>query len=222
MGQQSLLGTLALDMAIQWVAWAFAALLKTEKFYDLTGSLTFVTLAVSSLLHGPSALAPRTRLMTGLVCVWAARLGSYLVTRIAHDGKDTRFDKVRDKPGRFLVFWTVQGLWCFVTSLPVLLVNNTASQPALWGVADILGAQLPARPGADRVWATTTVTTAAISQPADTTRIVRSGSQCGTHAPRGQIRAGCCHGPACQTAPHISCAHRLCALVPRLPDRDGS
>ena len=219
MGQQSLLGTLALDMAIQWVAWAFAALLKTEKFYDLTGSLTFVTLAVSSLLHGPSALAPRARLMTSLVCVWAARLGSYLVTRIAHDGKDSRFDKVRDKPGRFLVFWTVQGLWCFVTSLPVLLVNNAASQPAKWGVADILG--VCSRPGAERGRAFTT-TTAAISQPADATCVVRLGSQCGTHAPRGQIRAGCCHWPACQTAPHISCAHRLCALVPRLPHRDGS
>ncbi len=28
---------LAVDMGIQWVAWAFAAFFQTERFYDLTG-----------------------------------------------------------------------------------------------------------------------------------------------------------------------------------------
>lgn len=31
--------------------------------------------------------------------------------RIHAVGKDSRFDKVRDKPLLFLQFWTIQGLW---------------------------------------------------------------------------------------------------------------
>ena len=42
---------------------------------------------------------------------WAFRLGSYLFTRILKDGKDKRFDNVRDNPLRFFSFWTIQGTY---------------------------------------------------------------------------------------------------------------
>ena len=42
---------------------------------------------------------------------WAFRLGSYLFTRIIKDGKDKRFDNVRDNPLRFFSFWTIQGTY---------------------------------------------------------------------------------------------------------------
>ena len=44
-----------------------------------------------------------------MVMAWAFRLGSYLFIRILKDGKDKRFDKVRDNPARFFTFWTIQG-----------------------------------------------------------------------------------------------------------------
>ncbi len=43
-----------------------------------------------------------------MVGVWALRLGSYLVSRIMSTGKDARFDDVKDKPGMFWVYWTMQ------------------------------------------------------------------------------------------------------------------
>jgi steroid 5-alpha reductase family enzyme len=133
-------------MAIQWTGWALASALRTEKFYDLTGSLTFVTLATRSLsAAGGLASAPaRSRLLTGLVCAWAARLGTFLVRRVRAEGKDSRFDGVRDAPRRFFVFWTVQGVWVFITSLPLLLLNAAPHQPQLqW--SDALGACPAAR-----------------------------------------------------------------------------
>lgn len=47
-------------------------------------------------------------LVTGMVNAWASRLGSYLLRRILRDGKDRRFNGVRDNPPKFLVFWAVQ------------------------------------------------------------------------------------------------------------------
>ncbi|GFR40381.1 hypothetical protein Agub_g931, partial [Astrephomene gubernaculifera] len=120
-----LLGWLALDLGINWAGWAAAAALKTEVFYDLLGSLSFLTLTGGSLLAGGGAAAGGRQLLAScLVAVWAVRLGSYLAARIARSGRDSRFDGVRDNPARFLVYWTMQAVWVFVTLLPVLLLNG--------------------------------------------------------------------------------------------------
>mmetsp|Transcript_14605 Transcript_14605/g.50201 ORF Transcript_14605/g.50201 Transcript_14605/m.50201 type:complete len:316 (+) Transcript_14605:38-985(+) len=132
--ESTMLGALVVDLAINWTGWAFASALKTEKFYDLLGSVSFVTLAVGSLCNADTYL-PRQVAATCMVGCWALRLGSYLVRRIARDGKDKRFDGVREDPKRFFVFWTLQAVWAFVVSLPVLLINGTGSQAAL-GAAD--------------------------------------------------------------------------------------
>ncbi len=64
---------------------------------------------------------------------WAARLGTFLVRRIHTAGKDARFDEVKPSFPRFLLAWTLQGLWVAFTasaawvaitsSTRVLLVN---------------------------------------------------------------------------------------------------
>ena len=54
------------------------------------------------------------------------------------DGKDKRFDKVRDQPLRFLVFWLIQGLWVFVTLLPTLMLNESKRDRPL-GAQDYIG-----------------------------------------------------------------------------------
>ena len=50
-------------------------------------------------------------IQSNMVMAWAFRLGSYLFTRIIKDGKDKRFDNVRDNPLRFFSFWTIQGTY---------------------------------------------------------------------------------------------------------------
>lgn len=37
------------------------------------------------------------------------RLGTFLFLRVLKDGHDRRFNNVRDSPGTFFVYWTIQG-----------------------------------------------------------------------------------------------------------------
>ncbi|XP_073525979.1 uncharacterized protein [Phyllobates terribilis] len=128
---------LLLALGIQWILWAAAALLHTEKFYDLAGSGTFILLSHLSLRWRGTKFF-RQQVQTGLVTVWAVRLGTFLFLRILRDGHDRRFDKVRDNPGMFFVYWTVQGIWIFVTLLPSLMLNlETRNKPL--GLPDHLG-----------------------------------------------------------------------------------
>jgi hypothetical protein len=61
---QSLGGAFAIDMGIQLVGWAFSAALKTEKYYDLCGSLAFASTA--ALTFANSGMLPRQVLATAM------------------------------------------------------------------------------------------------------------------------------------------------------------
>ncbi|GFR92293.1 steroid reductase [Elysia marginata] len=110
------------DFGIQWIGWMLAASLQTEKFFDLTGSVTNILLTLMSLQSNKSYHI-RQKLNSGMVLMWAARLGLFLFSRILRDGKDSRFDKVRHNPKIMFIFWTIQGVWVLLTLLPVLIVN---------------------------------------------------------------------------------------------------
>lgn len=86
--QGGVAGALLIDLAINWGGWAVASLLKTEKFYDLLGSVSFISTAVYTLATGPAT--PRQLLATGMVCTWAGRLGSMLYQRIHRCGNQCR------------------------------------------------------------------------------------------------------------------------------------
>jgi len=104
----------ALSFLVQWVVFVPAYLFQTEKFYDLTGSLTYISLAILAVaLAGTSSLP--ALLIAGMVVVWAVRLGSFLFLRIRADGQDVRFTKIKPDFLRFLMTWTLQGLWVFLT-----------------------------------------------------------------------------------------------------------
>jgi steroid 5-alpha reductase family enzyme len=100
----------ALAFLIQWVAFIPSWLGRTEKFYDLTGSITYLTVTVTALVLSPGADA-RAWLLGGLVAIWAIRLGSFLFLRIRAAGEDRRFREIKQSFGRFLLTWTLQGLW---------------------------------------------------------------------------------------------------------------
>ena len=105
-----------LDFAIQWSTFLIASYLRTEAFFDATGSVTFLILLLQSLMH-TRKFFPRQVIQSGLVSTWAARLGMFLVTRILRDGHDSRFNRVRDNPKRFFFYWTVQGTLIDVASI---------------------------------------------------------------------------------------------------------
>eukprot|EP00002_Diphylleia_rotans_P038371 TRINITY_DN8715_c0_g1_i1.p1 TRINITY_DN8715_c0_g1~~TRINITY_DN8715_c0_g1_i1.p1 ORF type:complete len:259 (+),score=53.85 TRINITY_DN8715_c0_g1_i1:61-837(+) len=132
-----LLRFLGIDFAVQLGMGCLAILFRTEKFFDLTGSLTFLTLTLHSLFTLDDQ-SFRQILISVLVVLWAFRLGFFLFIRIIKDGKDKRFDKIRGNPVRFLTVWLVQGVWVFLTLLPVLLLNTTVVDVPL-GVLDYFG-----------------------------------------------------------------------------------
>ena len=99
----------AADFLLQWGLFLVAAYLKSEKFYDLAGSSTFILLVVQSLINS-GKFFPRQVIQSGLVSTWAARLGLFLFFRILKDGHDSRFNRVRDNPRKFFLYWTVQGI----------------------------------------------------------------------------------------------------------------
>ncbi|XP_065829749.1 uncharacterized protein [Oscarella lobularis] len=121
----------AIDFAIQGSGFLLANLFQTEKFYDLTGSLTFVVVALQSLLWAKRRATTRQKVQTALVCTWAARLGLFLFFRVLRVGKDSRFDKIKTNPWKFLVAWTLQGVWVLVTLAPSLILNSKSNDTPL-------------------------------------------------------------------------------------------
>lgn len=97
-----------LDLSIQVVGCAIAVKFQTEKFYDATGSVTFIVLILQSLINS-GTFFPRQMIQSSLVSVWAVRLGMFLVVRMLRDAKDGRFNKVRGNPRIFIIFWLMQG-----------------------------------------------------------------------------------------------------------------
>jgi len=118
-------GVAARDLAVQLGCAAVAIHQQTEVFYDFSASCTYVYLVIQSLFGQAPGGKPRMRasVNSGMVLIWASRLGSFLLQRILHDGKDSRFDKVRANPRVFLAYWLIQALWIFLTALPVYLLN---------------------------------------------------------------------------------------------------
>lgn len=123
-----------LAFIIQWVAFIPAILLRTEKFYDLTGSITYITVMAVALALNPS-VHPRDWLLAGLVAVWAFRLGSFLFRRIMAAGEDRRFREVKTSFPRFLLFWTVQGLWVTFSLAAALAAMTSENKVELGGFA---------------------------------------------------------------------------------------
>lgn len=114
----------ALAMGVNLTVFIPAWLLRSERFYDLTGSLTYLSVLTLAVVvaAGSDALGWRAVLAAVCVAVWALRLGLFLFSRIRKDGKDGRFDTIKEDFGRFAVAWALQGLWVFLTVLAVLVL----------------------------------------------------------------------------------------------------
>ena len=98
-----------LAFLIQWLVFIPAYLLQSEKFFDLTGSITYISVTLIAVLLSP-VVDGRSLLLLGLVVIWAVRLGTFLFRRIRKAGKDARFDELKTSFPRFLMAWTIQGL----------------------------------------------------------------------------------------------------------------
>jgi len=117
----------ALAFIMQWLAFVPAYLKQTEHFYDLTGSLTFITLTVLALALVDD-LDMRSAMIGGLTIIWALRLGAFLTLRVRRSGFDRRFRSIKPVLPVFFMTWTLQGLWVTMSLAPGLVAMTSARQ----------------------------------------------------------------------------------------------
>jgi steroid 5-alpha reductase family enzyme len=118
---------------IQWIVFIPSLINKTERFYDLTGSLTYISLVVVALFLSQPGI--RSLLLGSLVLIWALRLGSFLFGRVQRAGEDRRFREIKTSFTRFLLAWTIQGLWVVITLGAALGAITSVQQTGLDGWA---------------------------------------------------------------------------------------
>ncbi|KAJ8069290.1 hypothetical protein OCU04_002950 [Sclerotinia nivalis] len=165
---RTLVPAIGAAFAIQSAVAIPSILAQSERFYDLSGSLTYLSVVGLSLYlpglrervvkggfewpklldaftknGGPNALNWRQVVLSAAVGIWATRLGSYLFMRILGDGHDSRFDEIKKSPPRFLAAFTAQATWVSLCCLPVIALNALphpllATLPTLM-LTDILG-----------------------------------------------------------------------------------
>ena len=120
-----------LAFGVQWAAFVPAFIGQSERYYDLVGSITYLSvvfIAVTVKQDWHSAL------LACLIACWALRLGSFLFLRIQMAGKDRRFDRIKPFFFRFMMTWTLQGLWVLMTAgaaLAAMTSSKTADAPAI-------------------------------------------------------------------------------------------
>jgi steroid 5-alpha reductase family enzyme len=107
---------LLISLSLQCVGFVVAVRKKTERFYDLFGSLTFFVVVCS--------LPDIKHICVIMVVIWCSRLGTFLTYRAIQTGGDSRFEELLENNPKFAVAWFLQGVWVVVALLPVVLCCN--------------------------------------------------------------------------------------------------
>jgi len=128
-----------LAFLINWLVFIPSAIAKTERYYDLVGSFTYLIVTGVAVYFAP-ALDLRSKVVALMVGLWAVRLGSFLFLRIRKRGHDDRFNEIKLNPFRFFFAWTLQGLWVLFTAACALVIitSNVKSPIGLLGVVGIV------------------------------------------------------------------------------------
>ncbi|MEE3289451.1 MAG: DUF1295 domain-containing protein [Pseudomonadota bacterium] len=120
----------SIGFLLHWVVFIPSFIFQTEHYFDLTGSVSYITtVAVAAIMH-PS-LDPRGLIICVLISIWAARLGSFLFVRVKRAGKDRRFDEMKKRFWRYLFTFTLAGAWVFITMAAGLAAITSMSQRPL-------------------------------------------------------------------------------------------
>ena len=114
----------------QWLIFIPTYIFETEHYFDLTGSLTYVSVMLLAVLFTVD-ISLRDVLLALFVWIWAFRLGSFLFIRVKKAGSDGRFDLMKKDFWWFLMTWTIQGLWVFLTLAMALAAITSESKMAI-------------------------------------------------------------------------------------------
>ena len=115
---------------LHWIIFIPSYIYQTEHYFDLTGSISYVSTIAVALIFHPN-MDTRSLVVCTLIAIWAIRLGSFLFMRVKKDGKDRRFDEIKTKFFRYMFTWTLGGAWVFITMAAGLAAITAVNQVAL-------------------------------------------------------------------------------------------
>jgi len=125
--------SMALSFIIHWLVFIPSYFYKTEKFYDITGTVAYISILLTSayllnIVH-QEGLLTRSLLSILFVMIWALRLGLFLLFRVINVGEDKRFEDAKKSFSKFFMFFNISALWVFLTIVNVLtmIINNSDS-----------------------------------------------------------------------------------------------
>ena len=119
---------ISLIFGLQLIGFIPSFYLKSEKYYDLFGGLSFVSSILLMLflkIRIIGDLSNREIILAISVLFWTTRLSFFLFQRVKRVGKDERFDKYKFSFTKFLLAWMTQGLWVFICLFPTLIVFSS-------------------------------------------------------------------------------------------------
>ena len=114
-----------LSFLIHLVAFIPSYIYKTEKFFDLTGMIAFVSVISYALYLKISIvdfIDTESIILSTLIFMWTIRLGFFLFYRVLKAGEDKRFSKMKQSFITFLPVWVMSAFWVCFTSAPALAV----------------------------------------------------------------------------------------------------
>jgi len=107
-------------LVIHWLAFIPALIFKTEKFYDLTGSICYAFSAIYVYLQSYGMFLSLSLFISLAILIWTLRLGSFLLKRVMDAGEDKRFRTIKTNPTQFFMTFNLSALWVVICSLCAL------------------------------------------------------------------------------------------------------
>ena len=116
-----------LAYVIHWIAYIPAYLFQTEKFYDLTGSVTYLSVVWFVFLSTYKSISLNfgNLILVLLISIWTIRLGLFLFMRIHKAGEDKRFRTIKTSASQFFMTFTLSGLWVTLCSMCALVAISS-------------------------------------------------------------------------------------------------
>ena len=116
-----------LAYAIHWIAYIPAYVFQTEKFYDLTGSVTYLSVVWFVFLSTYQSISLNfgNLILVLLISIWTIRLGLFLFMRIHKAGEDKRFRTIKTSASQFFMTFTLSGLWVTLCSMCALVAISS-------------------------------------------------------------------------------------------------
>ena len=112
---------------IHWIAYIPAYVFQTEKFYDLTGSVTYLSVVWFVFLSTYQSISLNfgNFILVLLISIWTIRLGLFLFMRIHKAGEDKRFRTIKTSASQFFMTFTISGLWVTLCSMCALVAISS-------------------------------------------------------------------------------------------------